>query len=53
MDEGNLEEKHSKTEKEVSPEVIKKELKWNKEKEVNLHKDYGSRSRLSQKRQKK
>ncbi len=47
MDEGNLEEKHSKTEKEVSLEVI------NKEKEVNLHKDYGIRSRLSQKRQKK
>ena len=31
VDEGDLEEEHSKTERAASPEVPKKELKWNKE----------------------
>ena len=47
IDERNLEKKHSKIERAVSPEVPKKELKWNKEGESNCCGDYGSGSRLS------
>ena len=53
VDEGDLEEEHSKTERAASPEVPKKELKWNKEGESNLREGYGSGSRSSRKRQKK
>lgn len=52
IDERNLEKKHSKIERAVSPEVPKKELKWNKEGESNCCGDYGSGSRLSWKKQK-
>ena len=34
VDEGRLKEEHSKTEKEATSEVPKKELKWNKEKKA-------------------
>ena len=53
VDEGDLEEKHSKTKKEASYEIPQKELKLNKKREVNICGGYGSRSRLSKKRQKK
>ncbi len=53
MDEEDLEKKHSKTEREASPKVSKKELKLNKETEVNLCGSYRNGSRLSKKRQKK
>ncbi len=53
VDDGDLEEEHSKTEREASPEVLKQELKWNKEGEHSLRGGYGSGSRSSTKRQRK
>ncbi len=53
VDERDLEEEHSKTERDASLEVPQKELKWNKEGEFNLRGGYGSGSRSSKKRQKK
>lgn len=53
VNKGDLEEEHSKTEKVASLEILKKELKWNKEGKSNLCRGYGSGSRLSRKRQKK
>ena len=53
VDEGDLEEEHSKTGRAASPAVPKKELKWNKDGESNLCGGYGSGSRSSRKRQKK
>ena len=49
----NLEEEHPKTEREASPEVLKQELKWNKEGERSLCGGYGIGSRSSRKRQSK
>ena len=51
VDDGDLEEEHSKTEREASPEVLKQELKWNKEGEYSLRGGYESGSRSSTKRQ--
>ena len=53
VDDGDLEEEHSKTKREASPEVLKQELKWNKEGERSLRGGYGSGSRSSTKRQRK
>ena len=50
-DDKNLKEEHPKTEKEASPEVLKQELKWNKEEESSLCGGYGVGSRLSRKRE--
>ena len=52
-DDENLEEERSKTERVASPEVLKQELKWNKEGERSLCGGYGSGSRSSKKRQRK
>ena len=46
-------EKHSKTEEETSSEVLKQELKWNKEGERSLCGGYGSGSRSTRKRERK
>ncbi len=52
-DDENLEEEHPKTEREASPEVLKQELKWNKEGKSSLCGGYGVGSRLSRKRERK
>ena len=52
-DDENLGEEHSKTEEETSPEVLKQELKWNKEGECSLRGGYGSGSRSTRKRERK
>ncbi len=52
-DDENLGEEHSKTEEETSSEVLKQELKWNKEGERSLRGGYGSGSRSTRKRERK
>lgn len=49
----NLKKKHSKIEGKTSFEVLKQELKWNKNRKHNFCRGYRCRLRLTQKKEKK
>lgn len=53
VDDQNIGEKYSKIEGKTSSEVLKQELKWNKEREHSFCKSYKSGSRFSKKRERK